>query len=175
MRIRRRIKYYYLRLIRLKGQPKELALGLALGVLAGSMPILPLQTWLALTLAFIFRASKIAAMLGTWISNPLNWYFLYLFSYKIGALILGLEQRGRNISAVICALKSGGDPIVIAKTILEAGNWIVAAFLLGGLVLAAITTPPSYFLSLYFFRRLDEWKKHRKSAGRGCFLLRWSR
>jgi uncharacterized protein (DUF2062 family) len=175
MHIKRRLRYYYLKLIRLKGQPKDLALGMALGVLAGSMPILPLQTWLALTLAFIFRASKIAAMLGTWISNPLNWYFLYLFSYKIGAWILGLEQRGKTISAVIYTIKSGGDPTAIAKSILEAGNWIVAAFLLGGFVLAAVTTPPSYFLSLYFFRRIEEWKRNRKSAGRGCFMLKRSR
>ena len=56
------------------------------------MPILPFQIALAVLLALIFRGSKIAAALGTWISNPLNWYFLYLYSYKIGAAILCLAR-----------------------------------------------------------------------------------
>ncbi|MDP3284163.1 MAG: DUF2062 domain-containing protein, partial [Desulfobacterales bacterium] len=40
-------------------------------------------------LAYILRASKAAAAIGVWIGNPLTIPFIYLGSYKTGALILG--------------------------------------------------------------------------------------
>ena len=86
----RQIRYYYLRFIRLRGEPHELAMGMAFGIFSGMMPILPFQTALAVALALFFKGSKIAAALGTWVSNPLNWYFLYYYSYKLGALIYNL-------------------------------------------------------------------------------------
>ena len=88
----RQIRYYYLRFIRLRGDPSELALGMALGVFTGMMPIMPFQIAVAVALALFFKGSKITAALGTWISNPLNWYFLYYANYKLGAFILRLPE-----------------------------------------------------------------------------------
>jgi len=61
----RQLKYYFLRLIRLREEPHELALGLAFGIFTGMMPIMPFQSALAVTLALIFRGSKITALIGT--------------------------------------------------------------------------------------------------------------
>ena len=36
----RQLKYYYIRFLRLRGEPHELALGMAIGVFSGMMPIL---------------------------------------------------------------------------------------------------------------------------------------
>ncbi|MBW1669288.1 MAG: DUF2062 domain-containing protein, partial [Deltaproteobacteria bacterium] len=38
MKLIRQLKYLYIRFIRLRGDPRELALGTALGVFAGMMP-----------------------------------------------------------------------------------------------------------------------------------------
>ena len=61
----RQLKYYYIRFLRLRGEPHELALGMAIGVFSGMMPILPFQIALAVTLALLFKTSKITAALGT--------------------------------------------------------------------------------------------------------------
>ncbi|RJR22197.1 MAG: DUF2062 domain-containing protein [Desulfobacteraceae bacterium] len=172
MVLKRRIKYYYLKILRLRGNPRDLAVGIAVGVFAGSMPILPFQSAFAIALALAFRASKITALLGTWISNPLNWHFLYYYSYKIGACILGLNEKGKTFKAIMEVLSNGGgDAVRAAEIILDAGGWILAAFLTGGLVLAAVTAPFSYFLSLYLFRRVKMWRESRKKRGMGCFLF----
>ncbi len=148
-------------------------MGMAVGVFAGTMPILPFQSALAIALALVFRASKITALLGTWISNPLNWYFLYYYSYKIGAGLLGIKQKGKSFSTIMDAMGRLEDPMELVRTILGSGEWILAAFILGGLVLAACTTPPSYFFSLYFFKAMKRWREKRKLKGKRCPRVSW--
>jgi uncharacterized protein len=106
-RIWRTLKYLHLRFIRLRGQPHEIALGIALGIFAGAMPIVPFQTAFAVFLALLFKGSKIAAALGTWISNPLNWYFFYFYSYKIGAWIIGLRLTHKGFHSVLTSIHEG--------------------------------------------------------------------
>jgi uncharacterized protein (DUF2062 family) len=69
----RTAKYYYLRFLRLRGKPGELARGVAIGIFVGITPTIPFHTILALILAMILRGSKIAALLATvLVSNPLT-------------------------------------------------------------------------------------------------------
>ncbi len=154
-------RYLYLRFIRLRGQPHELALGMAIGIFAGSMPIMPFQIALAVALALVFKGSKIAAALGTWISNPANWYFLYYYSYKIGAWILKLPRSNEVFASILASARQGESGMVIMGKIMDAGGHMIAAFLLGGLVMACVTGPISYFLFLKVFRALEQWRKRR--------------
>lgn len=162
MKFERQIRYYYLKLISLRDEPHELALGMALGVFTGMMPIIPFQTALAITLALFFKASKITAALGTWVSNPLNWYFLYIYSYKFGTFLLGLPERKAIFSSIMTAMKSGEAPMVLVAKIVGAGGTIVAAFLVGGFVMGIILAPPSYLVSFQFFKYLKAWRRSRK-------------
>ena len=162
MKFSRQIRYYYLRFIRLRGEPHELALGLALGVFTGMMPIMPFQTALGVTLALFFRGSKITAALGTWVSNPLNWYFIYHYSYKLGTAILGLKEQSAAYTAIMRGIRSGGEFVAIAGKALEAGSTFVAAFLVGGVVLGTAFAVPSYFVSLRLFRSIRDWRESRK-------------
>jgi uncharacterized protein (DUF2062 family) len=162
LKFSRQIRYYYLRFIRLRGEPHELALGLAFGVFTGMMPIMPFQTALGVTLALFFRGSKITAALGTWVSNPLNWYFIYHYSYKFGVAILGLKEQRAAYAAIITGIRSGGEFMAVAGKALEAGGAFVAAFLVGGLVLGTAFAVPSYFVSLRLFKSVRDWRKSRK-------------
>ncbi len=148
---RRAFKYLCLRFIRLRGHPRELALGMALGIFAGSMPILPFQTALALFLALLFKGSKLAAVLGTWISNPLNWYFLYFYSYKIGARILGLPSTSKVFHSIMHSIHQQDGARIIFEKMAGAGGDLVAAFLVGGLVLGLVFSIPSYFIFIRIF------------------------
>lgn len=163
METKRLIRYYYLRFIRLRGEPHELALGMSFGIFAGMMPILPLQTAVALLLALFFKGSKLTAALGTWISNPLNWYFLYYYSHKLGAYVLGMEgQQAQRFSSIMTSVRLGEDGMVIAEKILGAGGLMVASFLTGGLIMAIGASIPSYFIFLYIFRKIRAWRESRK-------------
>jgi len=163
LELKRQIRYYYLRFIRLRGEPHELALGMSFGIFAGMMPIMPVQMALAVALALVFKGSKITAALGTWISNPLNWYFLYYYSQKLGAYVLGIEgqQMGR-FSSIMASVRLGEDAMVIAEKILAAGGLMVGAFLTGGLIMGIVTAIPSYFILLFIFKKIKAWRESRK-------------
>jgi len=146
----------------LRGDPHELALGMAFGVFTGMMPIMPFQIAGAVALAILFKGSKITAALGTWISNPLNWYFLYYTSYKLGAFILGLKGNNEILSSVMAAFQSGEDSMAIVGKILGAGSLTVAAFLFGGLIMGMVASFPTYFIFLPVFRRIRNWRELRR-------------
>jgi len=162
MNLKRQLKFYYFKLISLRDEPHELALGMAFGVFAGMMPIIPFQTAFAVTAAIFFRASKITAALGTWVSNPLNWYFLYFYSYKLGTLVLGLPERKKIFSAIMTAIQSGEDLSVIVAKIAGAGGTIIAAFLTGGFIMGVVCAPVSYFIFQHFFKYVKAWRRSRK-------------
>ncbi len=165
MNLQRQFKYFYYKLIGLRDEPHELALGIAFGIFAGMMPIIPFQTALAVTAALFFRASKITAALGTWVSNPLNWYFLYYYSYKLGTSVLGLPERKAIFSSIMTDMQSGENLFVIAAKIAGAGGTIITAFLIGGLIMGIVLAPVSYFVFLHFFKYVRAWRRSRKERG----------
>ncbi len=156
------IRGHYLEWIRLEGDPDSLALGVALGVFAGVMPVIPFQTILALTLALVFRASKVAAVLGTWVSNPLSWTFLYYSNYKIGAWFLGLSGRDATFKGIMKSIRSGDEWMPILGKMAGAGGTIMTTFLVGGFLLGLIGALASYFFFLPFFRRVNQWREETK-------------
>jgi uncharacterized protein (DUF2062 family) len=115
---------------------------MAFGIFSGMMPTIPFHTALAVALALFFKGSKITAALGTWISNPLSWYFLYYLNYQIGALILGLSENNRVFSSVMEAIDHGEEAMVIAGKIAGAGGIIITAFLLGGIIMGSFRPYP---------------------------------
>src|SRR5210317_1471269 len=89
----RAARYYYLRFIRLRGKPSELARGIAVGTFIGITPTIPFHTILALICASLLRSSKIAAVLATFVvSNPLTFFLQYYFSWKIGTWFTSREH-----------------------------------------------------------------------------------
>ena len=162
MEYKRQIKYYYLRFIRLRGEPHELALGIAFGIFSGMMPIMPLQIVLAVTLALLFKGSKITAALGTWVSNPLNWYLLYLYSYKIGASILGLSGKGKIFASIMASLRHEEEVMAVIGKIAGAGSVMIAAFIIGGVIMGVVSAIPSYFIFLRFFQSIRNWREKRR-------------
>lgn len=153
--IRRRIRLTYLRLIRLRGNPKVLAKGFSVGVFAGCFPFFGLQSLIGLFLATIIRGSKVAAYAATWISNPLTYVPLYVFNYKIGKLLLGTEDT--NLPPLdlesFTAFKELGSTFAIT---LLMGSFVV------GIFLAVIT----YFYGLAILERLRDRKVSRRKLKR---------
>lgn len=87
----RRVRYWYIRLLRLQSTPHALARGLAVGAFAGMFPFFGLQTAIAVVLAIPFRGNKFIAAAATWISNPFTYVPIFWFNYQLGQLILQSE------------------------------------------------------------------------------------
>ena len=99
---RRRLQYWYWRLVRLQGQPDAIARGLACGVFAGLFPIFGLQTIVGVFLAILLGGNKILAAAGTWISNPLTYVPIYGFNFHVGKW--SLNQHDEFTNAPVCSL-----------------------------------------------------------------------
>lgn len=154
----RRAKVTFLRLLHLHDSPQRTAAAFAVGVFWGMCPITPpffgLQTGMALVCAFIFRLNKIAALIGTLISNPFTFVPLYMFGTYVGSVVLGYDLNV-NASAFrhfsLTELFGGSKEAVNAYF---AGNFITATF----------ASLAGYFILAWFigrYRRLRESRRKR--------------
>lgn len=79
----------YERFIRIRGNPKAITFGLALGIFIGISPLVGFQLISAVLIAALLRWNKIAAAMGTLISNPIATPFIYTFAYYVGSVVMG--------------------------------------------------------------------------------------
>ena len=140
--LRRRFRWTYLKLLRLRDRPEVVAKGFAIGVFAGSFPLLGLQSLIGIFLATIFRASKVAAVAATWISNPLTYVPLFIFNYKIGKFLLRTED-----------VELSSLDITSLTAIRESGLSFAITLLTGSFVVGTILSIVTYFCSLAILER----------------------
>jgi uncharacterized protein (DUF2062 family) len=80
-------KAYY-RFLKIRGNPREIALGFALGLFVGMSPFMGLHMAIAVPLAALFKWNKFSAALSVWISNPLSAPVIYGITYYVGKKVL---------------------------------------------------------------------------------------
>lgn len=81
----------YQRFIRIRGHPREIARGFALGLFIGFSPTMGVQIVLAVFLAAFLKWNKFAAAIGVQVTNPVTAPFIYGVTYFIGAKLIGLQ------------------------------------------------------------------------------------
>ncbi len=79
----------YERFLKIRGSPREIALGLALGLFVGMTPFMGFHMAIAVFFAAIFKWNKISSAVGVWVSNPLTAPFVYSATYIVGAKVSG--------------------------------------------------------------------------------------
>ncbi|ODR94193.1 hypothetical protein AUC70_11200 [Methyloceanibacter stevinii] len=89
----RSTRYVVHRVRRLSATRTAVALGFAAGVFISATPFIGFHMILSATLAWIVGGSIVAALLGTFIGNPLTYPLFWVSSYEVGSLMLG---RGEN-------------------------------------------------------------------------------
>ena len=136
---RERFGQILVRMRQLEGNPHYVALGMAVGIFVSITPIIPLQTVVAIALAFLVRGSKSAAALGTWLSNPLTIPLVYYANYKIGCTLLGYQKTLDSI-----AFDSFSQ-------LMELGLEVTWAMIVGGVVIGAILGVVAYFVTFRVF------------------------
>ncbi|MGA6924061.1 MAG: DUF2062 domain-containing protein [Desulfosarcina sp.] len=136
---RERFSQMLVRMRQLEGNPCSIARGMAVGIFVSITPIIPLQTLVAVTLAFLVRGSKSAAVLGTWLSNPLTIPLVYFVNYKLGCIILGYPKTVDSIAF---------DSL---SQLMELGLEVTWAMVVGGVVIGGVLGLAAYFITLRVF------------------------
>jgi uncharacterized protein (DUF2062 family) len=90
-------RYVVYRLRRLSETPHAVALGFAIGVFTAATPFLGTHMVMAALFAWVIGGSVVAALLGTFIGNPLTYPLLWYSTYEVGNLML----RGKMVQKQI--------------------------------------------------------------------------
>ncbi len=161
----RLVKYHYLRFLRLPGDPKSIALGVAIGIFIGVLPVFPVQTILIFGFCLHFKASKVAGILSSLIiSNPFTFFFQYYLSWLVGNMILPDLLSWHRLQEVMAVRSSasGFDAFKSSLCAISAlGFDAIMVMLVGGTLLALPFTALGYYYSLKFFTKLRD-KKSKK-------------
>lgn len=160
--VKRAARWIY-ELARQKDPPPRIALGMALGIFIGLLPIMGIQMAVVSVFAIPLRANLKAAIAGVWISNPVTVVPLYYVNYRFGLLFtpgrgLDKEEFGRIIA------DAGWDWSAIGESIgrlLSMGADVLVPLWVGSTILAVIFGIPTYFVT---YRLVINYRKMR---GRG--------
>jgi uncharacterized protein (DUF2062 family) len=136
MIIKKRLHDFYGRFLSLRGEPRAIAMGLAIGVFIGVTPTIPFHTVLIILFGLLFKHNLTAAYLGSWlISNPLTIPILYFSQYELGRYLLGMTHAQLVLTDYSL------------QAILSTGWHILLPLLTGGIVTAPFFAIPAYFMA----------------------------
>ena len=158
-RVKGKFSQFIEKVKKLQGEPHYVAMGMAIGVFMAMTPLIPFHTVLAVAMAYIFRGSKPAAVLGVWASNPFTVIFIYLGCYKIGVLFIGNpHQDAAGIKILVHALEQDIDiyeKFVIFMNFFHTQLKLFIAMIAGGIVLGLPAGFVSYFLTKTFVKKIN--------------------
>lgn len=119
-------------LLYVEDTPHRIALAFGVGVWIAFFPIFGIHTGLALLVAFAFRLSRAATVLGCYVNNPWTVVPLYSFGTAFGCWMLGVPIEGLYQLRAVFASHSFGRallealrpflwPYVVGNTIVGVG------------------------------------------------------
>ena len=157
MNPKRSFRYYYIKFVRLKGDPRSLALGTAIGVFLGITPIMPFQTILVVLVTVVTRTSTIAAILSSFlVANPLTYVPQYYFSTTIGNALTPYDLTWSRIKEAMDLMLQDPGFYKTLMILVELGYEAVMVLLVGGVVLAIPFAIASYYISLPLFLKIKK-------------------
>ncbi|VAV91811.1 identified by similarity to PIR:G97485 [hydrothermal vent metagenome] len=159
----RAVYYVWHRLRRLPDPPHRIARGIFVGIFVTFSPLFGLHFLLAFLLAKLIRGNVIAAILATFVGNPLTFFFIALSSLNTGHFLLSF---GANTTPTEIH-SSLGEKFVNASSDLKhnfyamfndtQANWyelriffneVFLPYLVGGIIPGAIAGLIGYYISL---------------------------
>ena len=130
------------------GSPESVGRGVAVGLFSAF--ITPLgQMPLALLLALPIRGAKGAAILSTWVTNPLNMPVVYPIQCYLGSFVIGNPLSYALIKKLV--LDAIHTPST--ETVEALSRELIASFFAGGLVLGTVAAVIGYFFTTEMARR----------------------
>lgn len=153
-------RYVVYRLRRLTDSPHAVAVGFAAGVFSAITPFLGTHMIMAALIAWAIGGSIVAALLGTFVGNPLTYPVFWYSTYEVGNLMLGGTVAKQRIDLSDGIFQSSLEQLWPILKPMSLGSIPV------GLALAAL----SYVLvkpmvEAYQHRRRRELKSGREALG----------
>ncbi len=141
------IKKTYARFLKIRGTPREVALGCALGLFVAMSPTMGFQMAIAIPIAALFKWNKLAAAMAVWVSNPITAPFIYGPTYYVGAKLSGMSL---GLNAADAA--SGSTMLTFA----EKAPKIFGAMTLGGVVLGLPLAVIGYYCAFFALQKYQD-------------------
>ena len=148
------------RIIALHGSPEQIALGAAIGVLVALSPTIGLQMIIAAFIATAVNASRPAAVIPVWITNPLTIPPVYAFTYYVGSFFWpGPDAPISEVYDVFqklvtdLASESFWEVLDQFRRVLALGGELFLPMVIGGLVVGLPAAGVTYFATLFAVRR----------------------
>lgn len=162
MNLSRLQKFYYLKFLRIKGDPQSIAWGGFIGALIGTMPVMPFHTLGIIAFCVLTRNSTTAGLIASLvISNPFTYIPIYYICLKIGNILTPYEANWSTISTILQAILSGNDFQETVQIVTNLGSEIIIVMLTGGIVIALPTAIIWYFFTLRLFIKIREKRRQR--------------
>jgi len=138
----RTLAYTRHRLARLQGSPARIAAGFACGAAVSFTPFLGLHLVGAIVMAWALGVNPLAAAIGTAVGNPWTFPFIWLWTYRLGAWILGI---GGGFSALhaMSVRQIFADPVGILGP-------VILPMAVGGVLTGAL----AWWISFWITRRI---------------------
>ena len=137
----------YERFLKIRGQPREIALGFALGLFVGMTPFIGLHTVIAVPLAALLKWNKISAAVAVWFTNAATAPFIYSITYVVGARIAGIKQA--------FSWKDIESLSAVYRLILHTPE-MIWAMVIGGVLLGLPLAVAGYYLAFFVVGRYQE-------------------
>lgn len=128
--------FLFSKLFKIDDSPGKIALGVGLGVFCGLMP--GAGPAAALFLAFIFKANRAAALLGSLLTNTWLSFVTFILAIKTGSVILRMDWHQIQQKAQVL-IKDFYWSKFFELSFLEVLLPIVAGYLIIGLILGAVS------------------------------------
>lgn len=165
-RMRRWRRQIYRRVIQLEVSPHRVGLGAAFGVFFGTLMPPGLQLVTSLPLAFLCRASAIAAAAGTCVSNPITYVPLYYSTCRVGERVLQLLGSPICLGQGLRSLLEQAAQLDF-RGMLAALEPLLASWAMGGLIIGLALAVPAYALAYLIVvqaHRVREFARARRAA-----------
>lgn len=155
----RALEYISHRVRRIPDTPHRIALGFACGVFASFSPLFGLHFLYAGLLAWLVRGNILAALIGTFVGNPLTFPLIASLSMTLGRSILGFGGTGRDVGRISEAFEQAGEglwQVVLSLFGYGAPEWhkldaiftdVLWPYQVGGLLPGLAASALSYYLT----------------------------
>lgn len=130
-------------IVTLHGSPKAVALGTAIGVFIAFTPTVGFQMLLGAFVATLFGASRPAAMIPAWITNPVTIPPIYTFTYWLGKFLWSGPAVGEVYRRLVTAMREMSKLSWYSfheqfMEFLRIGRDVFMPMLIGGVIVGAI-------------------------------------
>lgn len=160
----RAFQYVRHRMQRLPDSPERIARGVWAGVFVTFTPLFGLHFFVSVLLAILIRGNIVAALMATFVGNPLTFIFIAFISLKTGYMILGIELERWQLTMLSRRFADAGSDLwhnFIAIFTTARMDWsglaifskeVFLPYFIGGLIPGMICATACYYLMVPVLR-----------------------